>query len=562
MPGFVDRLKDIFGWPSSRRPMDRPNLRDMTNADQSASPGDRYHDEMGFSQQKRQDLYDVYDAMDVMSDISIVLDNYAEDATQEDREHRHTAWIEAKDKKVREEGDHLLHKVLHYEDWADAGARDLGKYGDDFGILKADRKNGIQSIFWRDPRDIERIENKDGVLIGFEETQRVASYKQKLAVSIAKGGDGSEVKPSYEPWDVVHFRIWKMKRLPGHKWPNIYGTSLLHGSERIAKQNKILDDLLMIMRLTRSMDRRRYMIDTGRSPVEEEVRILKRWKRALKRKTYVDPSTGRFDSRFDPYSWTEDEFWPVKEGSNSRVEVTEGITDIKELADIDHFENKLKESLRSPKKDDDINHKSSLSAQSIRWARAAQTLQRGIKMGLKRICLIHFAYKGMDVSADDFEIGMSEPSLVELLDKLEAWQSVVDVAERMSTLGDTLQLNKRDWTIYILEHVMWLSKQDVQRFARGIPKEAVGDLDMGSVMPPDAQEKPQAQPPQPQQAEPEAPPEPKEKPSVDKKKESQTNGQNGHGNHNITEIDDVIRQVAKRAELQGILENGSYRSDR
>lgn len=496
---FSTRLKGIFGWPSARRPMTKPTLKDIAlQAQQVQSAADRYHSEMDFLHRRRQDRYDVYDAMDEMSDVSSVLDAYAEDATQIDQERKKSVWVTAKKLKVKKALSALLHDTLHIEDFIEGICRDVAKMGDDFGMIRASRDKGIQSLVWRDPRDIERVENQDGILIGFEETLRLASYRQQVNAERQQGRDGSSIKPSYEPWDVVHFRIYKRKRLPKEKYSNIYGTSVLEGSERIAKQVKILDDLLMIMRLTRSLDRRIYYVDVGRSPVEEEISILRRWKRALKRKTYFDPATGRFDSRFDPFAWSEDEFWPSKENRNSRVETLPGITNIADIVDIDHFRDKFFGSLRAPKAyfgyEGEINSKASLSSQSIKWAKAVSSIQRAVKQGLTRLCQIHLAYLNMDTDAEQFEVHMTLPSIVELLDKLEAWQNVVDVAERMSTLGETLQLDKRDWTMYILENVLWLSDEEVQKFARKIPKEQPSEEPGDQAQPP--QEPPQ-EPPQP-----------------------------------------------------------------
>lgn len=490
---FSTRLKGIFGWPSSRRPLSKPTIKDIAlQTQQVQSAADRYHSEMDFLHRRRQDRYDVYDAMDNMADVVSVLDAYAEDATQIDQQHQKSVWVTAKKLRVKKALNALLYDTLHIEEFIEGICRDVAKMGDDFGMIKGTRNKGVESILWRDPRDLERIENGDGILIGFEETARLSSYRQRVNTERQQGRDGSAVKPSYEPWEVIHFRIYKKKRLPKEKYPNIYGTSVLAGSERVAKQVKILDDLLMIMRLTRSLDRRIYYVDVGRSPVEEEVTILRRWKRALKRKTYFDPATGRFDSRFDPFAWTEDEFWPTKENRQSRVETLPGITNIADIVDIDHFRDKFFGSLRAPKAyfgyEGDVNAKATLSSQSVKWAKAVSSIQRAVKQGLTRLCQIHLAYLNMDTDAEQFEIHMTLPSIVELLDKLEAWQNVVDVAERMSTLGETLQLDKRDWTVYILENVMWLSKEEVQKFVRKIPKNAPPEADQDQQQP---QEPPQ-----------------------------------------------------------------------
>jgi len=556
---FQSRLRDIFGWGSrspsliTKAKRTRDEAGDYFGAP-SLTPGDHYNDTMNFDRQNRRDRYDIYDAMDQLADVSSVLDAYAEDATQQDPETKQVVWIKAKNKKIETEGNKLLHQTLNVNDWIEGVHRDTGKFGDDFCVLQAAPKIGIRHMVWRDPRDIERIENQQGVLIGFEETALLGAYKQKVELDLQNGGDGSGVETTYKPWDVIHFRIYRRKRLPHEKKPNVYGTSLLAGSERIAKQVKILDDLLMIMRITRSLDRKTYFVDVGRSPVEEEVRILKRWRRALKRRKYVDPTSGRFDSRFDPYAWSEDEFWPVKENSNSRVDVTQGITNVNEIADIDHFRDKFFGSLRAPKGwfgyEGDVENTKSLSSQSVKWARGVFSLQRAVRQGLKRLCQIHFAYIGINVEAEDFEVMMVPPSLIELIERLEAWQQVIDVAERMASAGEILHLKPYEWSKYILTHVLWLTDQEIRKLMQ--PKEEEPPSDQTDAPPLDQKQEPPTKtaPPQKDQPEPTGdakdtspPPEPDQ----DTKKESG----NGSSRVSIVEIDQAIRAVANLPPTTG-----------
>jgi len=779
---FVDKLKGIFGWGV---PVPRvPREKDTPDVFQTKNPADEYHDMMETRKAKRRDRYDVYDAMDRMADVSSILNAYSEDATQMSQEHERTVWIEGDDKNTVNELIQMFDRI-GVEDWVDALARDVGKYGDDFGRVVAAEKIGVTSLEWRDPRDVERIENREGVLLGYESTKYLGNYERRLQ-------EDPKALPSFSPWDFVHWRLYREKRLPREKHRNIYGTSLLSGSDRIAKQVKILDDLLMIIRLTRSLDRRIYYVDTGRSPVEEEVRILKRWRRALKRKTYIDPAQGRFDSRFNPYAWcitgdtsislldgrertveqlleeygtkktfwvysrdpatmqivpgkarcvgktrlnaelvrvtldngeslrctpdhrwmlrdgsyreacdlrpgdslsplyrktfdgyeqvsmfgrwwmthrlvaehyfgdlddlvvhhydfdrrnntptnlvpmtdaehneisghgwrvvndsveltekrlaalraaypskrrseamrrrwrdpgfrakmskavsdswtdpdnnrlrlealrdrnseryyedpehrekmlenlgrapnnhevlsvescsetedtydisvdtyrnfgltagvfihnSEDEFWPTKENTNSRVENISGLGNVGEMVDIDHFRDKFFGSFGAPKAyfgyEGDVNAKATLSSQSIRWARSVGSLQHAVRQGLTRLCQIHLAYKDMDTDANKFRVMMVTPSVLELLDRLEAWQVVVDVAQALAGLGETLGLDKLEWTIYILENTLWLPKQDIKKFVKLLRKSAKANQapppsdDSGDEEPPD-----------------------------------------------------------------------------
>lgn len=487
---FIDKLRSVFGWSGPRPPRSTARDPELDSAFMPVNPVDQYHDMMETRKQKRRDRYDVYDAMDRMSDVSSVLDAYAEDCTQTDHGREATVWVEGDDENVVAELNDMFHRV-GVEEWIEGNARDLSKYGDDFARVIGTPEEGIVGLEWRDPRDIERIENRDGIVIGYETMITISDYVQRLQ-------EDPEAIPTYKPWEFLHWRIYKQKRLPFEKYRHIYGTSLLWAADRIAKQVKILDDLLMVVRMTRSLDHKIYYVDTGRSPVEEEVRILKRWRRALKRKTYIDPAGGRFDSRFNPFAWTEDEFWPVKEGTNSKVENIPGLGNISDMVDIDHFRDKFFGAFRAPKAyfgyEGEINAKATLSSQSIRWARAVNALQRSIKQGLTRLCQIHLAYKDLDYDSTKFKVTMVTPSAIELLDRLEAWQVIVDVAERLSTLGDTLMLDKKTWTEYILRNTLWLSKQDIDKFVvalKASPALSGASGDSGDTATPDADQPPE-----------------------------------------------------------------------
>lgn len=409
----------------------------------------------------RIDKYDVYDAMDEESDVCSVLDGYAEDATQVDHDSEHVVWVEGDDQGVVDELNFMLHNSLKIDSWAESNARDIAKAGDDFGRIVTN-DDGIISIEWLNPRVIERIENNDGMLLGFEWVDQLESYIAR--VRAAKEGD--DIRPSLAPWDIIHFRLYRRKRLPNELTRNIYGTSILVAAEKPAKRVKILDDILMITRLTRAMDRHLYKIDVGNSAVEEVVRTLKAWKRALKRREYIDPASGSFDSRFDPLAFTEDVFMPVKQGTASDVSAIPGITNITDIADIDQFINKLFGALRAPKADYGYEGESDLtkttSNRSVKWARSVVSLQKAMKDGYTRLCQIHLALKGMETDTEKFKVMMVSPSSLEMLERLEAWQTLVDVADRMVALGDTMGFEKRAWSDYILRNVLWLSKQEIE----------------------------------------------------------------------------------------------------
>lgn len=495
----VDKLRSLFGWSGSSAPPDKPRRSDDINQMQSQfgyNPYGTYANTVKPPYERRR-KYDIYDEMDELPEIASVLDAYAEDCTQTDREHKISVWIDAEDEKVKRVLEDLFDR-LHVEEYVEAIMRDVGKYGDDFAELDIEDK--IVGWDWRDPRDIERIENRQGTLVAFEETILLKEIVPLLdgtsPTTLINPQDGNpdrksgeDINFSYKPWDLVHFRLYRRKREWKQKFRNIYGTSILAGAERISKQVKILDDMLMVRRLTKTLDTRVYHIDTGRSAVEEELLILKRWRNALKRKSYIDPSANRFDSPFDPFTWQEDLFWPVREGSASKVEVIPGQPNVADIVDIEHFRDKQFGTLRAPKAyfgfDGDINSKATLSTQDMKWGRACNSLQRAVKNGLTRLCQIELALNNIDATKAKFSIGMVVPSVLEDLSRLEALQTFTDVSERLVSLGEHLQLDPDEWRKHILKTVIGMSSDEINKFTSPPGIEPLPALPVTTDQPPE-----------------------------------------------------------------------------
>jgi len=474
----INKLRDLFGWYGTRPPPDKPRRSDELTQMQSQFGNNPYYNYSNTVKPPydRRRRYDIYDEMDELPEIASVLDAYGEDCTQYDRERKASVWIEAEDKQVRTLLIDLFER-LHVDEYIEAITRDVAKYGDDFAEL--DIEDQIVGWDWRDPRDVERIENRQGTLVGFEETillKEIVPLLDGTASSVLTDPEtglrdrepGKEIQFSYKPWDLVHFRLYRRKREWKQKFRNIYGTSLLSGTERIAKQVKILDDMLMVRRLTKTLDTRVYKIDTGRSAVEEELLILKRWKNALKRRPFIDPSSGRFDSPFDPFTFQEDLFWPVREGSTSSVDVLQGQPNVADIVDIEHFRNKEFGSLRAPKAyfgfEGDINAKASLSTLDMKWGRACNGLQRAVRNGLTRLAQIELALHNIDPLSVKFSICMVVPSVLEDLSRLEALQTFIDVAERLVSLGEHLQLNPDEWREHVMKSVLAMPSDEIEKY--------------------------------------------------------------------------------------------------
>lgn len=126
-----------------------------------------------------------------------------------------------------------------------------------------------------------------------------------------------------------------------------FGESLIDRVYGVWKTMKLLEDSIVVYRVTRSTERRVFYIDVGnlqgpkREQAIERMRIRMNQRKAAK--------GGELITEYDPQSLGEDLFIPTSaNGKGSRVEMLQGGSNLGELTDIDWFSKKLAAGLRIP----------------------------------------------------------------------------------------------------------------------------------------------------------------------------------------------------------------------
>lgn len=116
------------------------------------------------------------------------------------------------------------------------------------------------------------------------------------------------------------------------------------------------------------------------------------------------------------------------------------------------------------------NSKATLSQQDIRFARKMKRLQRALIMGYTRAAEIHIALKhGREAvtkvidegGRDPLGIRLSSISYLDDLQRSELYQLRVDLADRLASLGQSMELNQAPWLTWILTSFMGLSEDYV-----------------------------------------------------------------------------------------------------
>lgn len=417
----------------------------------------------------REQMYELYDELDELSEISGVLTGYAEDACQKDVERDVTLWAKSKNNAIEKELNHLFLDVLNSEEWILALARDLGKYGDEFFVPKFEKDNGIVGVAnWVFPYNIKRLETQDGQLVGFLDQQTVDQ-----TTNIDKDNFYNVVT---KPWEMVHFRIKTQNKIPGTRKRWIYGTSLLYGVRRSGRRMLLYSDLLFLYRLRQSFDRRVYYVDVGEEDYIQAIKILKKWRRSLEKRQYVDWQSENFRVTQDPWTLGEQIYWPRRSGTNSSIDTIPGNPNVADMADIDREENALFAGMNAPKEyfgfgneGGMFDREKGLTLKDMRWGRAVYLLQRSIKVGLHRIGSIHLAAKGIDPREEKnrFQIIMVAPSILEKLQNLQAVSDMAEMADRVWRIGQDMELNPDAWKGYVLAKFFQFNEAESNYYMTG-----------------------------------------------------------------------------------------------
>ena len=180
-----------------------------------------------------------------------------------------------------------------------------------------------------------------------------------------------------------------------------YGASFLEGARAYYKQRQLLDDLLVLARLTRSSFYRLFSVDVGSASSQDTARMMRELKTAVSSRQSINVSNEVFSSRSSPILTGGNVYFPTRNGQGAvSVQEVGGEVNVSALADIDYFDDRYYGALKVPKQflgqSDEAPGgigDTTLTQLDIRYARTVKRCQRIIKSGIKDLiywyCSIH-----------------------------------------------------------------------------------------------------------------------------------------------------------------------------
>ncbi|AGH56903.1 hypothetical protein CPXG_00100 [Cyanophage P-RSM6] len=211
-----------------------------------------------------------------------------------------------------------------------------------------DPSKGITELRYIDPRKIKKViefdKPKDRQRVVDPEVTSIVPKSIEYYIYSPKGLKGYEnngVKIAPDAVTYVHSGQMDMQRN--------YVLSHLHKAIKAVNQLRMIEDSLVIYRLSRAPERRIFYIDVGNLPKQKAEQYLREVMSRYRNKLVYNADTGeiRDDKKF--MSMLEDFWLPRREGGRgTEISTLPGGQNLGELEDVKYFQKKLYRALNVP----------------------------------------------------------------------------------------------------------------------------------------------------------------------------------------------------------------------
>jgi hypothetical protein len=422
----------------------------------------------------RAQLYSDYDVMDTDAIVASALDIISDESTLKN-EMGEVLQIRSSDEDVQKILYNLFYDVLNIEFNMWSWIRQMNKYGDFFLKLEIAEKFGVYNVIPYTAYHIMRQENYD--------KENPSAVRFKFSPDGYVGGTGQFTVPNqlqdeangiyFDNYEMAHFRLLTdVNYLP-------YGRSYIEPARKLFKQYTLMEDAMLIHRISRAPEKRIFYINVGAIPPNEVENFMKKTITTMKKTPYIDPQSGEYNLKYNMQNMLEDFYIPVRgNDQTTKIETTKGL-EYNGIEDVAYLRDKLFAALKVPKAfmgyEKDLTGKATLAAEDIRFARTIDRLQRIVLSELYKIALVHLytqGYRGETLT--NFELSLTTPSIIYDQERIALMKEKVDLAKNIMEA----QLLPTDW---IYHHVFHFSEDQFDEYRDLIIQDAKRKFRLGQI---------------------------------------------------------------------------------
>ena len=245
---------------------------------------------------------------------------------------------------VKNEFDHVL-KLLNFNQYAHDIFRKWyidGRLPYHIIIDKDNEKGGIKELRYIDPaklRKVKEVTEEQDPKTGASIVKKVEEYFLYQDNQMGKYNQGVKIYPDAIAYCTSGIMDSQRKRI----------LSYLHKALKPVNQLRMMEDSLVIYRISRAPERRIFYIDVGNLPKGKAEEYLRGIMNQYRNKLVYDASTGNIKDDKKHMSMLEDFFLPRREGGRgTEISTLPGGENLGQIDDIIYFQKKLYKSLNVP----------------------------------------------------------------------------------------------------------------------------------------------------------------------------------------------------------------------
>jgi len=322
-----------------------------------------------------------------------------------------------------------------------------------FHKIVKDKKEheGIKEIRYLDPRRIKKVRHVEKSVSGagqtIESVEEYYIYSLRKIVKEKLNTDtmgNSSIDALRIPVDMIAYAHSGLIDLSSGEVK-----SHLHKALKPLNQLNLVEDAMVIYRLSRAPERRVFYIDVGNLPKTRAEQYMKNLIDKYKNNFVYDVKTGEVNTSKKNLSMMEDIFLPRREGSKgTEVDTLQGGQNLGEIEDVTYFKQKLYRALNVPisrlEPDSGFNlgRSSEITRDELRFSKFAEQLRKQFNDILYDLLKTQLVLKKI-ITSDDWDnqkhnvkFIYNKDSYFEELKSQEILEGKLEILERIDPFTD------------------------------------------------------------------------------------------------------------------------------
>ena len=255
--------------------------------------------------------------------------------------------------------------------------------------------------------------------------------------------------------------------------------SYLHKAIKPVNQLRMIEDSVVIYRISRAPERRIFYIDVGNLPKVKAEQYLKDVMNRYRNKLVYNAATGEIRDDRNQMSMLEDFWLPRREGGRgTEITTLPGGQNLGEVEDIVYFQRKLYRSLNIPvsrleqESTFNLGRGAEITRDEVKFTKFIQKLRKKFNVLFNDILKTQLILKGV-IAEEDWSLIRNNIHYSYLKDGHYAEMRDMDVLRDRLDILNTMEPYIGEWFSkeYVQKHVFRMSEEEIKEMGKQIDKE-------------------------------------------------------------------------------------------